>query len=226
MVLEAAEGMVWNRRIAAQLGVDGEYLGGFGIVEDPTFVLRTVQVLLFSAMHISVLPTLTSRNLESVEGEVFLTWRRPKTERWASVRVPEEVRPWIASYLDLPKPMTPDAYRDVLDKLAVRVEVMFGVIMHLSPLRFRHGGITEAKNELNLTDREAAIVAASTLKTVQEYASLMDNLLLARKMKDAGQDQMFARMKEKRRKYRPESRSRSPQYPSPRSRDPAPELTS
>lgn len=203
MVLLTAKEMPWKRRNESNLTKDGKYTGGFEEQEDPTFVYRTCAVLLAFAMHISVLPTLTSKNLTSKEGILFLEWIRPKeaVNPWMTVPVPDEIKPWLAEYLDLPKPTSTHAYAYMFKRLSEKVQETYGVDLHLTALRFRHGGLTSNKNELGLTDQETAVTAGSTVRTVQTYASMF-GVTLAKKMKEKGKDSLLASMEDKALQFR------------------------
>lgn len=157
IILEVADGMPWLLREPKQ--------GGWVEREDSAFIGRTVRVLLFTAIHISLLGFLTSGNLHraSEGGALLLQWHRTKPlkslgghPRLMTAVVPEKYEPWIAEYLDLPKPKDRSTYRHLLSRLAARVYETRRVSLHLNPLRFRHAGGTLYAQQFNLNQREIA----------------------------------------------------------------------
>lgn len=143
MVQEAAKEMPWMLR-AGSVTQDGEYRppGGDANIHgetDPNFVFRTVTVLHFTGCRVGLLPMLNSRMIR-VRGKVpYLQW----SEDRAALVVPIEMRPWLAEYLDQPKPLTAEAYQYLLKKLSNRLLVKFGVKVHLSPLRIHHTAVQQ-----------------------------------------------------------------------------------
>lgn len=139
MVLETAQEMTWNRRIHVLHDDDGNYVPGLATFNDPTFVSRTVQLLLLTGAPITALPTWTSKDTLSRErGGLLFTWRTLRTGAAQSVRVPGGMAAWLAEYLDATKPKTQAAYFQMLDRLALEVKKKFEVDVPCPPSRFAH----------------------------------------------------------------------------------------
>jgi hypothetical protein len=138
MVQETAKEMSWRLR-AGSVTEDGSYQppGGMentGGDPDPDFIFRTVSVLYFTGCRIGLLPFLHSRMIR-IRGKVpYLKW----DEHHPGLPIPSDMRPWLATYLDQPKPLTVEAYQYMLKKLSNRVMEKFGVKVYLSPNRFHH----------------------------------------------------------------------------------------
>lgn len=125
-----------------------------GWVGDPLFLGRLCRTLAYTGMHISVLsggfrqhtsladkaipeskwtshdysPPLDST---AIRGD-FLYWRRPKNEKPIAMPIKPDIHPWLASFLDQPRPRSTRRYQQLLDEL--EKEVGFSC----NPLRFRH----------------------------------------------------------------------------------------
>ena len=178
LVLRHSTGLTWNRRIETGFGTD--YEPGFETVPDNTFVGRTCEVLLATAIHIRHLAKLTPASVSTFQRGRFLgsshtiDWLRPKPQakhRWVHTPVPDDMLPWVRDYLAIPKPRTEPAYLYLFRRLASRIEDEERLSIHINPLRFRHTGIVMVKHRFNLTDLETAELAGTTVATVQRYAS-------------------------------------------------------
>ncbi|MDE1879507.1 MAG: hypothetical protein KGI89_03065 [Euryarchaeota archaeon] len=175
LVIAAADEMSWERRATE----DG--YGGFDVPKDPTFVGRTIRVLMFSMVHVSLLPYLTRANLLRVQGGrldglLLLQWHRTKPtagghRRLMMAVVPTEYEPWIAAYLDLPKPKSSGSYRYLLTQLEEHIWATRKVRIHLNPLRFRHTGGHRYRDQLNLNQEELANVLGVSKGTATYYTT-------------------------------------------------------
>jgi hypothetical protein len=175
LIYRFAPRMIHSLRVSARAS-DGSYLPGFETTPVPEFVSQTIEVLVTTACHISSLPELKPAAISDgaehgFPGRLILDWVRPKNKAIVHVPLPESLEPWIRSYLALEKPKTEVAYFQIFRRLSDIIFEETGTRIHINPLRFRHTGIFGLKHTYNLTDRETAVMAGTTIRTVQIYAS-------------------------------------------------------
>ena len=160
-LLQVADGMVYRRRDRAT---------------DPYFYGRMLRVFLTFGAHPSVLPAWhSSTNLATRPTErgdrTYFTWRRAKeTEALRpdiEIEVPASYVPWLAAWLDAPKPICRQTYWSLFRELEAEVLLHTGYSIHANPLRARHTCAQQMlERGFTSVDVEAAIgISPSTLRT-------------------------------------------------------------
>jgi integrase len=155
---------------------------------DPKWFGRLLRVLLAFGMHISVIsggdrrrtdpetrdvlltysPPLSSQDLRMEGGELYLVWRRPKTERPLMVPVPVELREWLPDWLDAPRRRQRTSYNHLLNELARRLEAK-GRPIQINPLRFRHTAAVRFIHEYRMTPDDTSELLGVSPSVLAQY---------------------------------------------------------
>ena len=160
-LLEVADGMVYARRDRT---------------EDPAFFGHMLRVFLTFGPHPSVVPAwasdtnLATRPTERGDRTYFL-WVRAKrtttTRPYIEIEVPQSYVPWLAGWLDEPKPVSAWSYWSLFGTIGATVREETGYTIPTNPRRARHT-CAQQMLEMGFTaiDVEAAIgVSPITLRT-------------------------------------------------------------
>ncbi|MCI4323792.1 MAG: site-specific integrase [Thermoplasmata archaeon] len=149
---------------------------------------RLVRVLLAFGMHISVIsggyrrktdpktrevlltyyPPLSSQDIRSEGGEVYLVWRRPKTQRPVMVPVPADIRPWLAEWLDAPRRTQRTSYNHLFNQLADDL-ARKGLSIQINPLRFRHTAAVRFIHEYEMTPDDTCELLGVSPSVLAQY---------------------------------------------------------
>jgi len=142
--------------------------------DDAEFYGRMVRVFLTFGVHPSVLPRLTSANLERRPTERgdrwYLNWRAPKEQRVRrdmSNEVPEGMMIWLPGFLDEPKFETRRGYGHAFDRVGERL-ALEGYTIHMNPRRARHTTAT-VQLELGFTEIDVEAGIGVTSRTLRTY---------------------------------------------------------
>lgn len=176
-ILETAARMPWTLRSGPDYRTHGEYVPDFEGRTDGSFVDRTVRVLLFTGVHISLLPHLRSTNLHRApEGWLEVEWHRTKRtvggrQRLMTAVVPTWAEDWIAEYLDLPKPTASRSYHYMLARLSDQILKERGIRIQINPLRFRHTAGVLYVEQMGFNQAEIAEVLGTSKQTSMYYTT-------------------------------------------------------
>lgn len=143
---------------------------------DNEFMGRLVRFLMYTGVHISVLPKLKASNIEETVEEggtrrLFLTYRRPKKKKDNVVKMPVSRRllPWVYDFLNQEKPKSRVRYNQILMNLQAEMEKQ-GYRIHLNPHRFRHTCMRILTHEGAQTLEDVERITGTTAKTLARYA--------------------------------------------------------
>ena len=142
---------------------------------DPIFFGQLVRVFLTFGLHPSVLPRLTSDNLQrrpTDRGDrTYLVWQRPKQQalrHQVDFEVPKSMEPWLPSFLDRDKPSRVETYWDWFKRIEEEVR-KGGYQIRVNARRFRHTAAVELIDRgFSQIDAEAAL--AVDPRTLKHYA--------------------------------------------------------
>jgi integrase len=167
-LLKVADGMSWKGRHILE--------------PDPRFMGRLLRVFLTFGPHPSKVGRWTSRDNLIVRptergNRVYLTWTRAKKKQTTrpniEIEVPESYLPWLAEWLDQPKPKSEWAYWTFFQEIEHRLRETTEYRFHVNPLRARHTCAQQMMERgFSSIDVEATIgVAPSTLRTYAQSTS-------------------------------------------------------
>ncbi len=170
LVIEEAGRLTWNLRSAIRR--NGSYRPNFEDNLTSDWAQKCVLFALRSGIHPSVIGTLSSANLvwDDDAGEEVLVYHRPKTQRLLKWLPANDCKPWLAAWLDQPKPSSPGQYYRIFRRVGDAVGRRLGRPFHFGPLRARHTALARFYHDHNLTAEETSSMAGTTLRTLQTYA--------------------------------------------------------
>jgi hypothetical protein len=141
---------------------------------DTEFLYHVVMTLLYTGIHISALPRLSSQtNITYLPMNgtqvMHVGWRRPKNERMiAMFPVSHHLTSWLPRFLDQPKPQSRVRYyqymRDIEDSLAAT-----DIHIHMNNLRFRHTCAVNLRHEFRLSDEDLMRYLGVSRQTLAHY---------------------------------------------------------
>jgi integrase len=155
--------------------------------EDPIFAGRLVRVMATFGPHVSVLsggvrqrtnratreityredPPLSSTDLRSEAGQLYLAWRRPKTGQSLLIPVPKSMATWLGDFLDSPRSRRRAWYNELLTKLE-RDLAANGTPVKLSPSRFRHTAAVRLR-KMGLLQEDIEDMLGVSPQTLRHY---------------------------------------------------------
>ena len=158
------------RRMVVRIDPAGQ--GGFNAVEVPDFMEKLLIFLLDTGAHISVLGGLRSSNLHerTREGVTvrYLTWKRPKNRKTIDCPVSTRLDPWIAEWLDAPRPRSRSRYNQLLKDLEAELRA-HGRLIHLNPHRFRHRALARWHKDFHRPVADVCRIGGTTVDTLVKY---------------------------------------------------------
>lgn len=149
---------------------------------DPELAARIVSLMLTFGPHVSVLSggtrwrkgepirydePLSSADLRTEGGQLYLAWRRPKTGNPVMIPVPDDMAPWLPGFLDKPRWTRRSTYNEMLKRVETTLRYSGSGIL-LTPSRFRHTAAVRLRKMGLLTEDIEDMLAISP-QTMRHY---------------------------------------------------------
>lgn len=150
--------------------------------DDPKLAHRLVSLMLTFGPHVSVLSggtrwrkgepvrydePLSSSDLRTEGGQLYLAWRRPKTGAPVLIPVPDDMTPWLGPFLDKPRWTRRQSYNGMLGRVEVTLRAL-GHPMKLTPSRFRHTAAVRLR-KMGLLDEDVQDMLGIAPQTMRHY---------------------------------------------------------